>query len=139
MRIVLDTNILVSGIINKNTPPGQLLESVKNKTLTLIISLAQLEELQRVLNYPRLQRLIVKENSDALLDTINSVAEIIETIPIVEISPDPDDNFIIAAAITSNADLIVSGDKRHMISLHSVEGIPILTARNAIEYIRINQ
>ena len=53
----------------------------------------------------------------------------------VENSPDPDDNLILAAAVAGNADLIVSGDKRHMLSLGDVEGIPIVTPRDALSLI----
>ena len=48
-------------------------------------------------------------------------------------SPDPMDNQILAAAIAGGVDLIVSGDKRHMLALLDVDGIPIVTARKALE------
>lgn len=46
---------------------------------------------------------------------------------------DPDDDHVIAAAITGQADLIASGDKRDLLPLGSFQGIPILTAREAVE------
>ena len=49
------------------------------------------------------------------------------------LSSDPKDNPISAAAIAGKADLIVSGDKRHMLVLGQLEGIPILTARDALD------
>ncbi len=49
------------------------------------------------------------------------------------LSPDPDDNLILAAAIAGQANLIVSGDKKHMLSLDTAAGIPIVTARSALE------
>ena len=54
-------------------------------------------------------------------------------LPVVDASPDPDDNPILAAAIIGRADLIVSGDKGHVLALGQVEGIPIVTARDALE------
>ena len=51
----------------------------------------------------------------------------------VNLSPDPGDNPILAAAIAGAADLIVSGDKKHMLALGEIEGIPIVTAREALE------
>ena len=47
-------------------------------------------------------------------------------------SPDPKDNPILAAAIAGKADVIVSGDKKHMLALGEVEGIPVVTAREAL-------
>ena len=51
----------------------------------------------------------------------------------MNLSPDPKDNQILAAAITGKADLIVSGDKKHLLALGEVEGVPIVTAREALE------
>ncbi len=51
----------------------------------------------------------------------------------MDLSPDPKDNPILAAAIAGKADLIVSGDKKHMLALGAVEGIPIVTARDALD------
>ena len=51
----------------------------------------------------------------------------------MDLSSDPKDNPILAAAIAGKADLIVSGDKRHMLALGHVEGIPIVTARDPLD------
>ncbi len=51
----------------------------------------------------------------------------------MDISPDPKDNPILAAALAGKADLIVSGDKKHVLALGAVEGIPIVTARDALD------
>ena len=50
----------------------------------------------------------------------------------MNLSPDPKDNPILAAAIAGKADLIVSGDKKHMLALGTVEGVPVVTAREAM-------
>ena len=51
----------------------------------------------------------------------------------MSLSPDPKDNPILAAAMAGKADLIVSGDKKHMLALGEVENIPIVTARDALD------
>jgi len=51
----------------------------------------------------------------------------------MDLSSDPKDNPILAAAIAGKADLIVSDDKRHMLALGHVEGIPMVTARDALD------
>ena len=48
-------------------------------------------------------------------------------------SPDPDDNRILAIALAGQADYVVSGDRADMLSLGEVEGIPVMTARQAVE------
>ena len=71
----------------------------------------------------------------AVLDTNILIAALITkgTPPDVNLSPDPKDNPILAAAIAGKADLIVSGDKKHMLALGEVKGIPIVTARDALD------
>jgi predicted nucleic acid-binding protein len=71
--------------------------------------------------------------TDLILENIDTRALVIEAPPDVDLSSDPKDNPILAAAIAGKADLIVSGDKRHMLALGRVEGIPIVTARAALE------
>ena len=53
--------------------------------------------------------------------------------PEVRLSPDPDDNPILATAIAGKADLVVSGDKKDMLAIGNVKGIPIVTAREAAD------
>ena len=61
---------------------------------------------------------------------------VLDEIPVVNLSPDPKDNPILATAIAGKADLIISGDKKHILSLEHVEGIPVVTAREALERLR---
>ncbi len=98
----------------------------------LITSAYQLDELRRVVNYSRLRHRITPEQTAALLDNLQIKASILEKLPAVDFSPDPDDNPILATAIAGAADIIVSGDKSHMVALEQVEGIPIITPREAL-------
>ena len=67
-----------------------------------------------------------------MLETIDVGAVIVREIPVVTYSPDPDDNIILATAIAGRADYIVSGDKRDMLALREIDGIRIVTAKNAV-------
>ena len=69
------------------------------------------------------------------MDNIDVLAVVVSPAAPVIVSPDPDDNIILAVAIAGQADLIVSRDKRHMIALQEVEGIPIVTPREALTHI----
>ena len=136
MRIVLDTNILVSALISRAGPPGQVLAEVKRGRLTLITSVAQIAELRRVLDRPHLRRVIAPDAAQDLMGNIEAVGEVVGDLPEVTGSPDPDDNLILATAIAGRADLIVSGDKIDMLALGRIEGIPIVTASAAAEEMR---
>jgi hypothetical protein len=133
VRLVLDTNVLVSGLIERHGPPGQLLMLLGRHQFTMVTSEAQLAELRRVLSYQRLRRFIQPEQAEWLLEGLPLVAEVCGSIPQVNVSPDPDDNMIIATAIAGRADAIVTGDKRDLLSLVSVAGIPIIGCRQALE------
>ena len=71
-----------------------------------------------------------------LLNTLEAQGEVVTDLPNIGASPDPDDNLILATAIAGRADLIVSGDKKHMLSLGRVHGIPIITAAAADDCLR---
>ena len=133
MRIVLDTNILIGALITKGTPPDALYQAWLRGEIELVTSTAQMAEVADVLARPRLQRYIDTDEAVAIVENIDTRALILDAPPDVDLSPDPKDNPILAAAIAGKADLIVSGDKKHMLALGEVEGIPIVTAREALD------
>ncbi len=132
VRIVLDTNIIISGLLSSKGPPGLLLQLWLEGKFELVTSKAQLEEMGRVFDYKKIRERIPPEQAADFLDHIGALADVVETLPTVKLSPDPDDNRIIATAIKVGADLIVSGDKTDLLSLKKAEGIPIITARQAV-------
>lgn len=135
MRLVLDTNVFIGALITKGTPPDHLYQAWTNQRFDLVTSRAQLEELARVLRYERLSRFIDAAEAQDLLTNVDTVAEVFTDLPEINASPDPDDNLILATAIAGKADMIVSGDKQHMLILGDVEGIPIVTPRDALKRI----
>ena len=139
VRIVLDTNVLVSALISRNGPPGRMLAEVKRAGLKLITSAAQLRELRNVLDREQLRRYIRRDEAEDLIRNLEAVGEVVTDLPDVNVSTDPDDNLILAAAVAGRADMIVSGDRKHMLALGAVEGIPIITARDAVRQLRGQQ
>ena len=133
MRVVLDTNILISALITRNTPPDKLYQAWLRGEIELVMSDTQVAEIYDGLSRPRLRRFLDADEVDAIVENIATRALIITELPVVNVSPDPKDNPILASAIVGRAELIVSGDKKHMLDLGEVEGIPIVTARKALE------
>ena len=131
MRIVLDTNVLASALIAREGPPGRLLSAVKRGDCTLVTSVYQIEELRKILGRDRLKPYIRSAEADDLLHGLESVGVVVAELPEMDLSPDPKDNPILATGLAGQADLIVSGDKRDMLALRHVEGIPIVTPRDA--------
>lgn len=135
MRVVLDTNILIGALITKGTPPDRLYQAWLRNEIELVTSSAQLAELVDVLSRPRLHGFLDLNEAAAIVETIATRALVLAELPLVDLSPDPKDNPILATAIAAKADLIVSGDERHVLLLGEVEGIPVVTAREALERI----
>lgn len=136
MRVVLDTNVLVSGLISREGIPGRLLAAVKRTDLTLVTSAYQLDELREVPGRDHLKSYIRPEEAYDLLYNLESVGVVVTDLPEIDLSPDQKDNPILAAGITGRADLIVSGDKKDMLALGHAGGIPIISPAEAIERLR---
>lgn len=105
----------------------------RNGGFDLITSEAQITEFLRVIQYPKLKSYIKPLEAKQISDGLRLQAMLVGDLPDVAFSPDPDDDKIIATAIAGKADYIVSGDKRDMLSLIEVNGIPIITARKALD------
>lgn len=136
MRFVLDTNLLVSGVIATGLP-RRLIEGAKSGEFELCTSEVLLAELLAVLSRgkfaARLEQVgLAPEGIVGELRRLAVVVSTPETPPRV-VPTDPDDDHVIAAALAGNADLIATGDKGDLLPLGSIAGIPIVTAREAIE------
>ena len=132
MRAVLDANVLVSARIRPEGPPGRIVEAfVRERRFDLVVSPATLDELRRVLGYPRLRKSLglSKPEMDAWVGALGALATIVEG-PVLRpvVAADPGDDIYIAAAIDGLAEFIVSGD-RHLLDLREHEGIRIVKPR----------
>ena len=126
MRLVIDTNVVVSGLLWLGNP-GRLLEAAALGQVTLYTSPALLAELARTLATPKLARPIIASGLtlDDLLARYANVAIVVQPASVPRIVPnDPYDDQVIAAAVEARADLIVSGDK----DLHDLGGTTTASA-----------
>ena len=116
LRVVLDTNVLLSGIAYPASVPGKILAAWRHGSVDVLLSSHIVEELRRVL--PRLahrHRLTLAEIDD-LVDALSIQAEIIEPLPSVEpdlrgVGDQPVLGTLLAAMKTSGADYLITGDK----------------------------
>lgn len=134
MRVILDTNLLVSYLLTHRGPIQQILDvHLARQDFTLLICVTLLEELERVLQYDKLRRFVNDENRMRFIALIASLGELVD-IPddIPSILRDPKDDYLIACALAGNADFIVSGDKD---LLETKLPIKVLTASNFLEHL----
>ncbi len=136
MRIVLDTNIFVSALISQQGPPAELFDRWNDDEYELVTAEPQIAELRRVLNYPRVAKCLQSGAAETLLGRLHEAALFVTDLPEINLSDDPDDNIILAIAVAGKAAVVASGDKKHMLSLDHVQGIPILDPVKAIAFIK---
>ncbi|MCJ7438666.1 MAG: putative toxin-antitoxin system toxin component, PIN family [Acidimicrobiia bacterium] len=117
MRAVLDPNVLISALLTPHGKPAQVVRSWLAGAFELFVSESLLAELQRALGYPKLRALIEATEAQELLDLLRRDAEVIDDPddPPAIRSPDPDDDYLIALAMSARAAL-VSGDG-HLLGL----------------------
>lgn len=137
MRLVIDTNIFISALLYSQSVPGRLVEAWFHGAFSLVSAELQLEEIALVTRYPHIQARINRAMAGQLVNTIRGLAVMAPTLPRVQRSPDPKDNFLLAMAEAGNADLLVSGDKRDVLALKRHEGTRIVTAREALQALGI--
>ncbi|NKB68891.1 MAG: putative toxin-antitoxin system toxin component, PIN family [Candidatus Latescibacteria bacterium] len=136
-RIVLDTNVIISAILNAHGSPGQILNQVLEGKLSLCLSTAMVGEIRRVIRYEKMAAFFKRvektiEEVDEIIDKIVLLAEITPGDKQVDlIDADPDDNMVLACTLETRVDYIVSGDS-HLTNLGNFEGVPILTPRNLL-------
>jgi putative PIN family toxin of toxin-antitoxin system len=134
VRIVLDTNVVISALLWRGTP-HRLREAIgASADVQIFTSPVLLAELADVLSRPiAAKRLaLIGQGRRELLADYALAADVVMPIatPAV-IAGDPDDNHVLAAAVAAKADVIVSGD-RHLLALGTYQGIRILTPADAL-------
>ena len=132
MRVVADTNILISALVFGGLP-GSFLDLAFLRSFQLVTSPILLHELDEKL---RLKFALPADDADRVRAKLESAALVIEpNLALTVITDDPDDDRVLECAVAGRVDYIVSGD-RHLLKLGSYQGISIVTARefmNAIE------
>lgn len=130
-RIVLDTNVLISGALSNTSTPALALEKAINDG-QLLASTATLRELMEKLLSPKFDRYVPREQRDGLLVRLAPLVEIVEVVQTIRASRDPKDDKFLDVALNGRADVIVTGDG-DLLELHPFRGIAILTPAGYLE------
>ena len=130
MKIVLDTNVFVSGVFFTG-PPARILEAWRDGRVSVAVSAGILEEYRRV--GVRLADRYEGVDLEPLLTLLAMNAEIVEAPDLAEpLCEDPDDDKFLACALAAGAPVIVSGDK-HLLRASGWSGIEVLRPRQFCE------
>lgn len=135
MRVVLDTNILISALLQDRSLPFQLVALWRQGRIALLTSDEQLDELRRVTRYPKIRARLNPAVAGRLVNELKQVAILIANLPEVDLSPDPWDNYLLATVEAGNADLLVTGDKADLLHLGRHAGARIVTVRECLKLV----
>ena len=136
VRAVVDTNILVSGLINQAGIPGRILTAFRAGRFELITSAEINEEVLEVLNRPRIrERYHIGDRIFDIGVILYTQATLVEPKHRVNVSRDPKDNKFLEAAVQGRAAYLVTGDKKDLLSLQTYKGIRIVTPAQFIQVI----
>lgn len=135
MRVVLDTNILISGLITQTGPPAQILNALRDDRIVAVMSEATLAELAAVLRRPSLQRYLTRSRItptrflDDLLNQVDLVTPVVSDLPIRD---ERDRLFLNLMATHPPPRYFVTGDQDFEASHYS--GVPVISAA---EFVRL--
>ena len=136
VRLVLDTNVVVAGLL-WNGPPRRLVEmAIGGLVFSPYSSPVLIDELARTLAYPKFASRIVSFGTsiDGLVAQYAALVSLVSPSATPRIVfADADDDHVIAAAVAAQAQLIVTGDRKHLLPIGSHQGIAIIAVREALD------
>jgi len=133
LRIVLDTNVLVSGLLSPFGPPGEIVRMVSSGTVTLCLDARILSEYREVLARPRFGFGV--EAVAALLDYLNVASETAAAEPLSVRLPDPDDESFLEVALACGAECVVTGNLAHF-PVAARAGVDVLSPAQFVDRYR---
>lgn len=136
MRVVLDTNILLSALMVRGTPTDRLYEEWRHGRFDLVTTERQIEELRQVVRRPFFQERLKASEIGRMVNDLRRLAVMRSDLPRVNRSPDPSDDYLLALCEAARADYLVTGDKSHLLALKSHLGTRIVSARTLANKLR---
>src|SRR5580704_17792371 len=124
-RIVLDTNVVISGLLWTDSTPALAMERAF-RSAHPIATAATLKELMTKLLHPKFDKYISRKRREEALMQLAPLLEIVEVVQQVRASRDPKDDMFLEAAVNGRAEVIVTGD-HDLLVLNPFRGISILT------------
>ncbi|HEX5326377.1 MAG TPA: putative toxin-antitoxin system toxin component, PIN family [Acetobacteraceae bacterium] len=128
MRVVLDSNVLLSALISPRGPPHRIYQAWQKKQFELITAVVQLDELRRASRYLKFRGVLQPHRVGRMLNNLRG-ATIIDRLPSGYEAADPDDAWLLALADVGRAEYLVTGDRRSgLLARRSAGTARILTA-----------
>lgn len=133
MRIVLDTNVLLSGLLSPSGPPGSILRLITAAAVRICYDARILVEYRQVLLRPAFP--FTEIQVDSLLDQLQADGDLVAALPLVERLPDPEDEIFLEVALSGNAQYLVTGNLKHY-PAQKRQGVRVESPRAFLELFR---
>lgn len=119
MRVLLDTNVLISALLTPGGAPSLVYAAVRSGVFELVVNRELLAEVEDVLARPKMRRYVSVEEASMFLDMLGSIATVVDKQDVLSQSndanptesPDPDDDYLIELVRAAEPEFFVTGDK----------------------------
>ena len=135
MRIILDTNILLSALLSPMGAPAGILDAWERKVFTLAACEELIGELREVVSRPFFRARLRAGAGELLAAGIRDFSLFCRALPAGAAAPDPKDTYLLALAEAGDAEYLVTGDKR-LLSLRRYKSTLIITAAAMVEILK---
>jgi putative PIN family toxin of toxin-antitoxin system len=125
VRIVLDTNVLVSGLLSPGGPPGRILDLAATRAVVVLYDDRVMAEYREVLTRPHFSFGVGR--AAALLEFVQLEGELVPSPPLAITLPDPDDLPFLEVAAAGFADALVTGNRRHFAPITGTHDVRVLS------------
>ncbi len=133
MRIVLDTNVIVSGLLNPHGKPGIILQMVASRAAAICYDARIITEYRDVLFRPRFP--FYEEEVEAILEQIKAAGQLVAAAPLPQNLPDPDDEPFLEVALAGKAECLVTGNVKHYPE-NRRQGVKVVSPAEFVELYR---
>src|SRR5260370_37494348 len=135
MRLILDTNILISALLSPLGAPAKLLDAWERKRFSLVACDALIAELRDVAGRPFFRARLRASVAELLAAGIRDFSLFCRDLPAGPIAPDPKDSYLLALAAASQAEVLVTGDKE-LLSLKRHKSTRLITPAAMIDLLQ---
>lgn len=134
LRVVLDTNVVISALLSPHGAPGRLLDLVIADELRALVDDRITAEYRAVAHRPRFG--FAPADVDRVLDALQSLGEHVAAGPLAVALPDPDDVAFLEVAAAGRADALVTGNARHFVPRRGAHGVAVRSPREVLDALR---
>jgi hypothetical protein len=136
MLVVIDTNIFISYLLVPTSKPAKIISLWQRGKFDVLTAQPQIDELMRVTRYPKIKERLNPILAGRFINELRDLSVIVDNLPVVDISPDPYDNYLLSIASGGVADYLVTGDKRDLLFIKKYAGTAIISVSNFLEQTR---